>query len=148
MNIIQALEGINRIFLDTAPVIYLVEANVDFGARSQAIFMKMDEDGIQGITSPVTLAEYLTLPIRLQQSSVQQSFKDLLIGSDDISLIEIDATIGAQAADLRVRYGFKLPDALQVATAISSKCEAFLTSDRMLARVTELRVLILADLEI
>jgi hypothetical protein len=56
MKINKALEGISRIFLNTAPVIYLIEAHVDFGVRSRDIFMKMDEDGIQGITSPVTLA--------------------------------------------------------------------------------------------
>jgi predicted nucleic acid-binding protein len=89
----------------------------------------------------------LILSIRLQKSSIQTGFKDLLMGSDGISLIEIDATIAAQASDLRVRYGFKLPEALQVATAISSKCDAFLTNDRMLARVTELQILVLADLE-
>jgi predicted nucleic acid-binding protein len=70
MKIIKALEGVHRIFLDTAPVVYLVEANVDFGARSQEIFIKMDEEGIQGITSPVTLAACLILPIRLQQPSI------------------------------------------------------------------------------
>jgi hypothetical protein len=71
MKIDKALEGVNRIFLDTAPVIYLVEAHVDFGARSQRIFMQMDELGVQGIVSPVTLAECLILPIRLQQPSIQ-----------------------------------------------------------------------------
>jgi predicted nucleic acid-binding protein len=148
MKIHKALEGVNRIFLDTAPIIYLVEAHVDFGARSQAIFVAMDEHEIQGIVSPVTLAECLILPIRLQQPDIQANFQDLLLGSDGISLVNIDATIGAQAADLRVRYGFKLPDALQVATALASNCDAFLTNDRMLARVTELRVLVLADLEV
>jgi predicted nucleic acid-binding protein len=148
MKIHKALEGVNRIFLDTAPIIYLVEAHVDFGARSQAIFMTMDEREIQGIVSPVTLAECLILPIRLQQPSLQANFQDLLLGSDGISLVNIDAAIGAHAAELRVRYGFKLPDALQVATALASHCDAFLTNDRMLARVTELRVLVLADLEV
>ena len=148
MKIAKALQGVNRIFLDTAPVIYLIEAHIDFSARSREIFMHMDESGIQGITSPVTLAECLILPIRLQQPSIQSNFQDLLLGSDGISLVNIDGTIGALAADLRVRYGFKLPDALQVATALSSHCDVFLTNDRMLTRVTELQILVLADLEV
>jgi predicted nucleic acid-binding protein len=40
----------------------------------------------------------------------------------------------------------KLPDAIQVAVAIDQGCEAFLTNDRRLAQVTELRVLVLDDL--
>lgn len=148
MKIAKALQGVNRIFLDTAPVIHLVEAHIDFGARSREVFVYMDESGIQGITSPVTLAECLILPIRLQQPFIQSNFQDLLLSSDGIALINIDATIGAQAAELRVRYGFKLPDALQVATALLSHCEVFLTNDRMLTRVTELQILVLADLEV
>lgn len=41
----------------------------------------------------------------------------------------------------------QLPDALQVAVALERGCEAFLTNDRRLARVTELRVLVLDELE-
>jgi predicted nucleic acid-binding protein len=148
MKIMEALAGISRIFLDTAPVIYLVEAHVDFGARSRAVFAHMDESGIQGITSPVTLAECLIMPIRLQQESRQASFRNLLTGTDGISLVEIDATIGSKAAELRVNYGLKLPDALQIATAIEAGCDAFLTNDRMLSRVMELQVIVLGDLDV
>ena len=42
----------------------------------------------------------------------------------------------------------RLPDALQLAVAIEQGCEAFLTNDRRLARLTELRVLVLDDLEL
>ena len=42
----------------------------------------------------------------------------------------------------------RLPDALQIAVAIQEGCEAFLTNDRRLARVAELRVLLLDDLEL
>ena len=41
-----------------------------------------------------------------------------------------------------------LTDALQVAVAIRENCQAFLTNDRRLARVTELSVLVLDDLEL
>ncbi|MEA5567068.1 hypothetical protein [Anabaena sp. UHCC 0399] len=36
----------------------------------------------------------------------------------------------------------QLPDALQIATAISSGCDAFLTNDAALQRVLELRILV------
>lgn len=62
--------------------------------------------------------------------------------------MNIDPKIGQQAASLRVRYGLKLPDALQIATAIASNCQAFLTNDAQLQRVTELRVLLVSELEI
>jgi predicted nucleic acid-binding protein len=51
-----------------------------------------------------------------------------------------------RAAELRASYGMRLPDALQIAAALGERCDAFLTNDRRLARVTEIRVLVLDDL--
>lgn len=39
-------------------------------------------------------------------------------------------------------------DALQIATAVVSNCEAFFTNDVQLKRVTELRVLVVSELEV
>jgi predicted nucleic acid-binding protein len=50
------------------------------------------------------------------------------------------------AADLRARYSLRTPDAIQVATAIGAGCMAFLTNDRGLRPVMELRILVLEDL--
>lgn len=41
----------------------------------------------------------------------------------------------------------RTPDALQIAAALVAGCEAFLTNDAGLKRVTELRVLVLDELE-
>jgi predicted nucleic acid-binding protein len=37
--------------------------------------------------------------------------------------------VSQKAADIRVRYGLKLPDALQIASALVAGCDAFLTND-------------------
>ncbi len=50
-----------------------------------------------------------------------------------------------RAALLRASYNLSLTDALQVAAALSAGCEAFLTNDFGLKRVTELRVLVLDE---
>jgi predicted nucleic acid-binding protein len=55
--------------------------------------------------------------------------------------IPVDLAIAERAAELRARYNLKTPDALQVATAIETGCNAFLTSDMRLKRITELRIL-------
>jgi len=48
---------------------------------------------------------------------------------------------------LRAQYSLTLLDALQIAAALSAGCEALLTNDVRLQRVTELRVIVLAELE-
>lgn len=51
------------------------------------------------------------------------------------------------AADFRARYNLSLPDALQAAVALVAGCDAFLTNDAALKRVTELRVITLDEVE-
>jgi predicted nucleic acid-binding protein len=148
MKVGDAFQGVTKVFLDTAPVIYHVEATVGFFEVVQETFRLLDEGAFQAVTSPVTLAECLVLPLRLGQAQIQQSFIDLLTTTEAIALIPIDAEVGKRAAELRVKYGLKLPDALQVTTALAAGCEAFLTNDATLKRITELRVLVLSDLEV
>ena len=50
-----------------------------------------------------------------------------------------------KAADLRARYGIRLPDACQVAVALAGGATHFLTNDKRLRCVTELKVLVLND---
>ena len=52
------------------------------------------------------------------------------------------------AAGFRARYHLLLPDALQIAVALEAGCEAFLTNDLTLKRVTDLRVLVLDELKL
>jgi predicted nucleic acid-binding protein len=42
----------------------------------------------------------------------------------------------------------KLPDALQIATALVAGCEAFLTNDVQLSRVTKLKIILVSELEV
>lgn len=148
MNLRDAFRGVTKVFLDTSPVIYYVEANPSFREVAQAVFALIEEGVMEAVISPVTLAECVTLPIRLNQVKIQQKFIDLLTNTDGILPVDIDGEIGYRAAQLRVYYGLKLPDALQVAVALSSGCEVFLTNDVALKRVSELRVLVLAELEV
>ena len=147
MKVREAFHGITKVFLDTAPVVYYVEAHPTFGEIARTAFTAIGDKQIQAIVSPVTLAECIALPIRLGQLDVQKIYKNLLTNTDGISMVDIDAAIGEQAAELRIRYGFKLPDALQVATAIAFGCDAFLTNDAALKRVKELRTIVLLELE-
>jgi len=69
-----------------------------------------------------------------------------LLESERFSVLPITVEIAELAADLRARYNLRTPDALQVATALAHRCEAFLTNDARLKRVAEIRVLTLEEL--
>jgi predicted nucleic acid-binding protein len=63
-------------------------------------------------------------------------------------MLSIDREIAERAAHIRATYNIRIPDALQLGAALSAGCEAFLTNDHDLRRVTDLRVLVLEELEL
>lgn len=144
MRISEALNGVSSLFLDTAPVIYFVERNPRFVNLVDPIFERLETD-ITAVVSPITLAECLVGAIRLGSENLEQAFVDVL-QQDEVMFVEINPVIAREGARIRVRYNLQLPDALQVATALNANCDAFLTNDDALKRVTELRVLVVNEL--
>lgn len=127
MRLDEALEGVKRIFIDTAPVIYFVEENPDFVDVVQVVINKLIAGEIEAVIYPVTLAECMVQPIQRKDIKLQEDFVDFLLAGEPIFMVDTDTEIGYQAAYLRAKYNLKIPDALQVATAIRSGCEALLT---------------------
>lgn len=144
----DALLGVTRLGLDTVPFIYFVEARHPHFALVEAIIQQIDRGDLQGVTSVITLTEVLVHPFLHNDLVLQQAYQDLLLGSRNFETIGIDADIAKRAAELRARHRLLTPDALQIAVALDRGCQAFLTNDLALKRVTELRVLVLDDLEL
>jgi predicted nucleic acid-binding protein len=144
----EALRGVSRLGLDTAPLIYLIEAHPTYRRLVREVVRRIAEGQIGGITSVVTIGEVLVQPLANGDVGLQQRYRAALLNGTGLRTLPIDAALAERAAGLRARHRMRLPDALQVAVAIDEGCEAFLTNDRRLARVTEIRVLVLDDLEL
>lgn len=74
MKVEVALETISKVFIDTAPIIYYIEGSTGFFNVVDAFFQGLLLRSIKAIVSPVTLAECLVMPVRLNNTEVQQSF--------------------------------------------------------------------------
>jgi predicted nucleic acid-binding protein len=146
MQIEEALAGVSRLFLDTAPVIYFVERNPEFVDRVDPIFDRLESE-MTAVIGAVTIAECLVGALRLGLTDLEKVYLNV-VARDDVLFVEDTLTIAHEAARMRFKYNLQLPDALQIAGAIASNCEAFLTNDAQLRRVTELKVLVISELEI
>lgn len=131
---------------DTAPIIYFVEANQKYDALVSQIFQRIANGLLTGITSVITFTEVLVQPIRRSDVELSHKYSNLLLNSANFETVGIDTVMAKRAASLRAQYNLRTPDALQLAAALESGCQVFLTNDVQLKRVTELRVLILDDL--
>jgi predicted nucleic acid-binding protein len=148
VTIEESLQGVTRLFLDTAPVIYFVERNLQYLATVREVFNRIRDGLLIAVTSPVTLAECLIYPYRLGQTQLEQDFIDTLVNGNNTLFVPIaDPIIAIQAAQIRARYNLQLPDAFQIAVALAAGCEALLTNDASFRRVIELRVLVLDDFD-
>lgn len=136
-----------RLFLDTAPVIYFVEQHPTFAAQVEGVFEHLERGEWTAVVSPVTLAECLVIPYREGNQRLVKLFFEFLTEGPGIEFILLDEMISDKAAALRARYGVTLADALQLACALTSACDVFLTNDERLRRVSEISVLLVSELE-
>ncbi len=126
-------------------LIYLIERHPSHGPIVRDAFTLVDAGRCAGLSSFVTLLEVLVKPFRDGRADLAQKYRDLLIGSRGFSLFPLDRRIAEDGAGIRARYGFRTPDAIQLATAVRHGADAFLTNDAKLKGFDQLEVLVLDD---
>ncbi len=146
LNILDELDKINSIFIDTAPIIYFMEAHPQFGFIMKQVIECFQNKKIAASTSVLTLAEVLPKPIELGNEILAKKFSKFLKYGKNFHLIEINENIAESAGSLRGRYtDLKTIDALQIASAVDIGADALLTNDKQLKQINEIKVLILSD---
>jgi predicted nucleic acid-binding protein len=148
VKISDALKGVQRLGVETAPYIYYVENHPIYADKMDAVFQIVEVMMIEIKTSVITLTETLMKPIQTDDQPLIAAYRELLTQTDHVALISVTPDLAEKAAFLRARYNLRTPDALHLAATIESGCDAFLTNDFGLKRVTELRVLVLDELEL
>lgn len=147
MRLDAAFRNVERIYIDTAPLIYLVERNPHYIARMLGIVDFIESARMLVFTSVVALTEILVQPLRLGNTDRAQQYYDIIVGRYDYTLVSFTSEIAISAAAIRARYSLRTPDAIHVATAIKIGCDAILTNDGDFRRVTDINILVLDDLE-
>lgn len=127
--------------VDTAPIIYLMEDHPTLLKPYLLTFQRIESGELQGVISSVTLAEFLSGPLRDNDEILADRYYQALTNSNNWHVQPLDAPLSFTAARIRCRYGLKLPDAIQVATAIYSQSAALITHDRDFNAVTEIPVI-------
>lgn len=90
--------------------------------------------------------ECLVHPIKTGNLEVAGKFNSLIVNRSNTTFVATNPTIARDAAEIQVRYGLKLPDSIQIATAIFMKCDVLLTNDVDFKRVKELSIVVVKEL--
>jgi len=146
MSLLADLAGLKSVFVDTAPVIYLIEAHPEYGQIARNIFEPILRGALVGYSSVLILTEVLPKPLQKGDTVVVNEFMEFLLRSRCLNLIEITAPIAERAGRLRGRYAhLKALDALQISAALEIGADAFITNDKQLKQVSEIKILFLSD---
>ena len=129
-----------RLYLDTNALIFGVEGPAK--VRDQ-VFGWIDRfeatsDGL-AVTSRLSRLECRVKPMRLGDTAALARF-DAVLDAGNLSIVEVSADVIERATEIRAQHGFRVPDALHMATAVLERADVFLTSDAKLKRFSNLAV--------
>lgn len=146
MKLIDRLLQLDVAFLDSAPVIYHIEAHPVFGPPMRELLDVVERGELRLVSSVLTVTEVLPKPVEMSRPDVVERFCEFLTDAPNLGLLEITSAIAERAGRLRGQYPWlRTLDALQLSAAEAGEAEAFITNDKALRRFPELEVVCLSD---
>lgn len=141
----QIIHKHKKVSLDTMGMIYFLEKNDDYFPLVAEIFSLAEKNEIEIILSVLASLEFLTGALRFNRQDLVFDYKQFLQSFPTLTVENVSAEIAEQAAILRAKYNIKTPDAIHLATAIVSQAEIFITNDKNLMSVNEIKIICLKD---
>jgi len=126
--------------VDTSPFIYLFEGSDHRTGRAVELFRSLA--AWRTITSVITPVEVLTHCKREEEEELAARYIEFFKSTPGLAVMPVDWDVALQAATLRATYRMRVPDAIQAATAIVHGADVFITNDRRLTKVTEVKVVL------
>jgi predicted nucleic acid-binding protein len=125
-----------RIYLDSVPIIYLVE---NVAPYASLLTTRLSAPDAILICSELSRLECRVKPIRDNDTGLLAAF-DTYFATLVTTLLPLSRQVIDQATNLRAIYGFRTPDAIHLAAAIVGNCDLFLTNDNRLQKCQEIAV--------
>lgn len=127
-----------RVYFDTHVFSYLLNGTAGLAKPCLELLDACAQGVIQGLTGDIALAELLVQPLRQNDARAVAAVRELLIEDGAITLLSHDRTAFERAAALRAHHGLKMPDALQLATALQAGAACLVSNDRPLPALPDI----------
>ena len=133
--------------LDTAPLIYYVERKQPYVDTVRPFFDALAAGEFRVVTSVLTVSEALVQPVRHNDTPLAAHYRSILLNTPGLIIMPVSLLIAERATDIRADYRrVRLPDAVQLATALIGGADFFLTNDIALPSLPGLKMLVVEDL--
>lgn len=141
----NGIKNLKLVALDSNVFIYNLEQNPTYVQFTDSIFNKLIMKKLKAVTSIVSLTEVLSYPkIENKEKQIAEDF----FSTPNLQVIDVGREIAIKAAKIRREYGFRLPDSVQLATAISHKADVFITNDIRLKKLKDIKVLLISEIRV
>lgn len=136
------------VYLDSCILIYMVEGYTPLQHALRQLWDGIKAEAIRASTSKLSILETLVLPKRREDEDLLDRY-EALYSSSRMTFVPISDSILRRGAQLRAGHPpLRTPDAIHLATALGHGCHSFLTHDKRMTPVGDLRMVNLAELNL
>jgi predicted nucleic acid-binding protein len=118
-----------RVYVDASALIYAIEVPQQYPGLRAKVFKPFAQGQLTLVTSWITFAEVLVHPLQIGDTTLVNTYRQFFKASPVFEILRVDDTIADQAASLRALHGFKLPDAIHIATGMAAGCTHYVSGD-------------------
>lgn len=127
------LSSLRRIAFDTNALIYLLESREPRATYVGRAIGRLENDEAVGFVSTIVEMELLVKPIRERDGATRDKVEAFLRNTHNLAVRSVDRVIARRAADVRAATGLASMDAILVATAMETRCDAVIGNDSIVA---------------
>ena len=125
-----------RIALDSMVFIYHFERTEAYFHQVQEILLSAQEGKSELITSVISIAEVLSAPKYIHLPEIVKEINYFFMETEFLKIMGFDWDIASETANLRRENKYlRMPDAIQLATAVVSGAKLFVTNDKQLRKI-------------
>ncbi|MEI8189107.1 MAG: PIN domain-containing protein [candidate division NC10 bacterium] len=106
------LPASGSVYIDADAVIYSVEKIEPYWTLLQPMWSAAKAGQFAIIGSELLLLETLVKPFQTGDTTLEKSFRDLLMNAAEVRLVPMSITVLESAARLRAQLGLRTPDAI------------------------------------
>ncbi len=132
------------ISLDSMCFIYHFADHPQYAQLTSQIFQLLEAGEVRAVTSTISVIESLVLPEKQNDQLICYEYEKVFQSYPNLRILPVDWGISRLTAKLRAKYLFlRTPDAVQISSGLISGSSLFITNDKRLEKVKEIKVTIL-----
>jgi predicted nucleic acid-binding protein len=134
-----------KLFLDACTIIYLIESQEILGQKTRLFVEQFLQNNNHLVISRLSFLECRILPLKTKDSNLLECYNKFF-RLPNLQIVELTPDVINLATDLRVAYSnaLRTPDALQLACALSANASTFLTGDKKLSVIQEIKIALIS----